>query len=140
MPWSIACLRPTSAKPAPSVPRSRSVVKPAIERPLGLDDGAGGAQRERLVQHLIVPQGLVVGVQEEVRMALDHAGHQRCAGKVDGPRAGGRGEVRADRGDPVAVDEHLPALVRLRVDAVEHARGAEEERIGGRGRGEAQRG
>jgi hypothetical protein len=30
MPWSIACLMPTSAKPAPSVPRSRAVVKPAI--------------------------------------------------------------------------------------------------------------
>ena len=111
-----------------------------IERALGLDDGAGGAQRERLVQHLIVPQGLVVGMQEQVRMALDHSGHQRSAGEVDRARAGGRGQVRADRGNPVAVDQHRPALVRLRIDAVEHPRGAEEDRIGGRGRGEAQRG
>ena len=46
-----------------------------IERALGVDDRARGAQRERLVQHLIVPQGLVVGMEEEVRMALDHPGH-----------------------------------------------------------------
>ena len=29
IPESIACFNPTSAKPAPSVPRSRAVVKPA---------------------------------------------------------------------------------------------------------------
>ena len=100
-----------------------------IERPLGLDDRAGGAQRERLVQHLIVPQGLVVGVEEEVRMALDHAGHQGRAGQVDDPGAGGRGEVGPGRGDPVAVDQHRPAFVRARIDAVEHPRGAEEDRF-----------
>jgi hypothetical protein len=37
----------------------------------------------------------------------------------------------------VAVDEDLPACVRARVDAVEHLRGAEEERFGGRRRGMA---
>lgn len=30
IPWLIACLMPTSAYPAPSVPRSRVVVMPAI--------------------------------------------------------------------------------------------------------------
>ena len=82
-----------------------------IERALGLDDGAGGAQRERLVQHLIVPQGLIVGMQEQVRMALDHAGHEGRARKVDRSSAGRRGEVRTGGGDVVAVDEDRPAFV-----------------------------
>ena len=85
------------------------------QRASALDDGARGAQRERLVKHLIVPQGLVVRVEEEVRMALDHSGHQRRAGKIDHARAGGRGEVRAGGGDAVAVDQHRPAFVGLRV-------------------------
>ena len=70
-----------------------------LERSLGLDDGAGGAQRERLVQHLIVPQRLVVGVEEEVRMALDHAGHQGGAGQVDrfARRRARRGSARRRR-------------------------------------------
>ena len=37
------------------------------------------------------PTRLVVGMEEEVRMALDHPRHQGHAGKVDGARAGGGG-------------------------------------------------
>ena len=109
-----------------------------LERLVGVDHGAGGAQRERLVQHLIVPLGLVVRVEEEVRMALDHAGHQGRARKVDRARAGGSGEVRADRRDPVALDQHRPAFMRCRIDPVEHPRGAEEEGVGERRRGRAE--
>ena len=61
-----------------------------------------------------------------------HAGHQRGAGKVDHPGTGGCGHVRAQCRDPVAIDEDLPACVRARIDAVEHLRGAEEERVGRR--------
>ena len=61
-----------------------------IERALGVDDRAGGAERERLVKHLIVPQRLIVGVQEEVRVALDHARASascRGAGRLARPRS-----------------------------------------------------
>ena len=96
-------------------------MKPASSVALALRDGARGAQRERLVQHLIVPARLVIGVQEQMAVPLDHPGHQRVAGQVDHLRAGGGGQVRADRGDPVALDQHLPAGMDLAVDAVEHA-------------------
>ena len=65
-----------------------------------------------------------------------HAGHQRGAGKVDHPGTGGCGHVRAHCRDLVAIDEDLPACVRAWIDAVEHLRGAEEERVGGRWRGD----
>ena len=90
-----------------------------------MDDRPGGAQRQRLVQHLIVPQRLVIGMEEEVRMALDHARDQGLAGQVDDPGAGRRGDVRPDGLDLVALDQHRPALVRLRIHPVEDARGAE---------------
>jgi hypothetical protein len=80
----MACFKPTSAKPAPFGAEVALGRETSLQRPLGLDDGARGAQRQRLVEHLIVPQGLVVWVEEEVRVALDQAGHQGCAGKVDG--------------------------------------------------------
>ena len=47
-------------------------------------------QRERLVQHLVVPGGLVVGVQQQVRMALDQARHRAscpAAPRARRPRA-----------------------------------------------------
>ena len=70
-------------------------------------------------------------------MALDHARHERRPGQVDDLGAGGRGDVRTDCGDLVPFDQHRPAFVRLRVDAVEHARRAEEESVGqGRSGGE----
>jgi hypothetical protein len=37
-----------------------------LQGPFGMHDGAGGADRQRLVKHLIVPKRLVVRVQEEV--------------------------------------------------------------------------
>jgi hypothetical protein len=38
-----------------------------------MDDRARGPKGERFVKDLIVPQGLVIGVEEKVGMALDHA-------------------------------------------------------------------
>ena len=62
---------------------------------------AGDAERERLVQHLIVPRRLVVRMQQQVRVPLDEPGQQRRAGQVDRRRAGGCADVgrRADGGD-----------------------------------------
>ena len=105
------------------------MVKPASSVRSRLDDRPGGAQRERLVQHLIVPQGLVVGVEEEVRMALDHSREQGRAGQIDDLGAGRCGEVGPGCGDAVALDQHRPAGVRARIDAVEDPGGAEEDRF-----------
>ena len=110
-----------------------------FERAARMDDGACGAERERLMQDLIVPERLVVRVQEEVRVPLDHAGHEGGAGQLDGAGARGGREVRPRRSDLVALYEYRPAFVRLRVHAVEHASGVEEEGVGERRNGGKQR-
>ena len=100
----------------------------------GLRHRPGGAQGGRFAQHLVVPARLVIGVKEQVRMALDHARHQGHAGQVDHPRARRRCHVRARRLDPFPTHQHRPAVVRMRVDAVEDAGGAEQDRLLGQGR------
>ena len=81
---------------------------------------SGRAQCEAFVRHLIVPRSFVVSVQQDVRMTLDHSGHQRGSGQIDR-----RGARRIDTGrrarglNPFALDYDHPTFVhRL---AVEHA-------------------
>jgi hypothetical protein len=96
---------------------------------LGARHRARSAQRKRLVQHLIVPAGLVIRMEEQVSVPLDHPRHQRLAGQVDDLGVGGRGQVRPDRGDAVALDQNLPAGMRLAVHPVEYARGLQQHRL-----------
>ena len=81
-------------------------------------DRAYGAQRDGLVQHLIVPARLVVRMQEEMAVTFDQAWNQRRLGKVDLAHRGG-GDVVAHSDDAVTLDDHAPAGVRR--GAVEHA-------------------
>ena len=75
-------------------------------------DGARGAQSEALMQDLVVPGGLVVGMQHDVRMALDQARHQRGAGQLDGLGAGGIDAGGGPRGfDAVAGHTHGPTFM-----------------------------
>ena len=104
-----------------------------VERLARMHHGAGGAYRQWLVQHLIVPLGLVARTEEQVRMALDQARREGFAGQLNHPGARRNAEVRAGRRDPVALDQHRPALVRLRVHPVEDAGGAEQVGVGERG-------
>ena len=53
---------------------------------------------------------------------------------------GGTDSAGPHRRDPLALDQHLPARMRLGVGAVEHLRGAEQDRLRHRGGGEAERG
>ena len=92
-----------------------------------MDDRPCGAESEWLVEDLIVPQGLVVWVEEEMRVALDHAWHDGRAGKVDDASSGRTREVRSDCGDTVAVYEDAPSFVHG--CAVKDASGAEEKRV-----------
>ena len=91
-----------------------------------MDRGAGRAERQRLLEHLVVPGGLVVGVEEEVGVALDQPGQKCGAGQLDPPGAvRDRHRVGGPRGgDPLAVDDDHPAVVdRL---AVEHPVGDQD--------------
>ena len=95
-------------------------------------DAAGDAQRQRLAQHLVVPARLVVGMQQQVRVSLDQAGHQRRAlsAMVRAPGGSGDRGGRTSRLDALAADHHDPAGVRRL--AVEHAIGLQDERRGRR--------
>lgn len=62
-------------------------------------------------------------------MALDHARDERGAGQIDNPGASRSGDVRADSGDLVAVDENAPAGMRSGIHAVKDLGGAEEDRV-----------
>src|SRR5262245_20953135 len=90
--------------------------------------GAGGSQRESLVHHLIVPGSFVVGVQQNVRMALDESGHERGSGEVDHVRTRSI-DVWASGFDAVAADAYRPPFVHC--FAVKNASGLEH----GSGRG-----
>jgi hypothetical protein len=91
------------------------------------------AKRQRLVQHLVVPRGLVVRMQKQMRMALDHPGHQRRSFEVDACAASGQREgIRKASGrDPVAANQHGPPLVH--VESVEDPIGEQQSRGGGVG-------
>jgi hypothetical protein len=78
-------------------------------------------------------------MEEEVRMALDHPGHEGRAGQFDDASACWRSDIGTGRNDAVAVDEHRPAFVGLRVHSIEHTRGLQQDRLRERGRSEGER-
>jgi hypothetical protein len=109
-----------------------------VERALGVDHGARGPECQRLVQDLVVPLGLIVRVQKQMRVAFDHAGDKGGARKLDHLRSRRSNDVETGRDNPVALYDDLPAGMRVRVHAVEHLRGFEHDRAvrlrgGGRG-------
>ena len=64
-------------------------------------------------------------------MALDHSRNEGLTGQVDHSCAGRHCDIRPGRNDLVAINQHRPAFVRTRIDAVEYLRGLEEDRFGG---------
>ena len=92
---------------------------------------AADAQGQRLLQDLVIPQGLVVRVEQDVRVQVDEAREQGHARQVDRrglPRATLTSPAWPDRLDPIAADDDGPAVVRLGVDPVEHPRRLEHDR------------
>ena len=57
-------------------------------------------QRQRLLEHLVVPGRLVIGVQQHVRVGVDQPRQQRRAGQVD--RAGARRATLTSPAGPTA--------------------------------------
>ena len=69
-----------SAEPAPSVPMSRSAVKPAHQIVLGGAHREDGALRHGFFDGL---QILSAGMQKQVHVRVDETGHQRRVAEVD---------------------------------------------------------
>ena len=97
MPWSIARLE-THVRVARALGAEIALGGEAGEqRGARVIHGARGAQRQRLVQHLVVPAGLVVRMQEEMAVAFDESRQQRRASEIDAARIRGRGDGAARR-------------------------------------------
>jgi len=88
------------------------------------------------MENLVIPRSFVVGMEEQVRVAFDHAGHHGFAGQVDYCCISGCWERGTDRFDFVTADQDGPTFVGLGIDAIEDARGLQKVcRICGRRRG-----
>jgi hypothetical protein len=94
------------------------------QRSAGAHRGADRAQRQRLVQHLIVPAGFIVGMKEQMTVSLDHSRGQRVARQVDDLCVRWYREMRAHSCDPLTVDQHVPPYMRDGIDPVENLRRA----------------
>ncbi len=81
------------------------------------------------MEDLVVPGGFVVGMEEEVGVAFDHAGEQGFAGQVDYCRVSRCWDGGADCFDFVAADQDGPTFVGLGIDAIEDPGGF--QKIGG---------
>ena len=103
---------------------------PGAERRRRVRHRAGDAEAERLLQHLVVPQRLVVGMQEEMRVPLDEPGNgaSYLAASIRSRRPAPRPGLGADGGDRVPLDQHHPAALRRVGDAVPHRVGHQERR------------
>ena len=113
--------------------------EPGHERGLCMVDRPGNAKRLGFVKHLVIPLSFIVRMEEEVRMCLDHTGHQGRVGQLYRRRVGGRADraARPDRGDLRATHQHSPAIVRLRGGAVPDSRRHQERGRDRRGIGAA---
>ena len=96
------------------------------ERGAQVVDGARGAQSEALMQDLVVPDGLVVSMQENVRMALDEAWHQGGARQLDDFGAGGV-DAGGRAGSFDAIPGHPDGPARVHGLPVEHARRLQQQ-------------
>ena len=103
-PWLMASRTAVSAEPAPSVPMSRSAVKPAIRSALA----ACSASMVR--QGTDSSDGLQVfraGMQEEMHVRVDEAGEQRDVAEVDDGCVRRMVDGCADGADALALDENF---------------------------------
>ena len=66
-----------------------------LQRRPGMGHRLGHAEADRFPQHLGVPQGLVVGMEKQMRVALDEAGDERRPGERDPLGAGGHADWSA---------------------------------------------
>src|SRR5205814_5950059 len=92
-------------------------------------------ERQRFVEHLVVPGSFVVRMEQHVRMRVDQSRHQCRARKIDRRRAGWRADLTTGAGgdDAVAGHEYRPAGMWRVLHTVPYA--VWDEQCGGRWNG-----
>jgi hypothetical protein len=101
-----------SAEPAPSVPMSRSAVKPAIRSAFAASHGEDGPLRHGFLDGL---QIFRAGMQEQVHVRVDQARQQGAVAQIDDFGGWRMGDRRAHLDDAFASDQHLAGLSILPV-------------------------
>ena len=96
--------------------------EPCQERVTGVHDGAGGAEREWLLQHLLVPERFVVRVQEQVRVRVDEPRQHRHVRQVDRQRIRWAGRWRRSARPPRSRSLAPGRPTPVELGAVEHRR------------------
>ncbi len=102
----------------------------------GHEVGGGGAGGDESALGDAFFDGLEVfgtGVEEEVDVGVDEAGHEGAVAEVDDLGTGGVGDVRGDLGDAVAGDEDLGGGDEAAGGDVEHVGGAQDDDLPGFG-------
>ena len=107
-----------SAEPAPSVPMSRSAMKPAIRSALA-------ASVARIVRFgtdsSTVCRSFGPGVQEQMHVRVDESRQKSDVAKIDNLRSGGTVCLRANFYDAFVLDQHTTRADDLSTRDVEHA-------------------
>jgi hypothetical protein len=76
--------------------------------------GARDSESEALVFHLIIPGSFAIGMQQDMGMPFDKAGHEGERSKIDDGRSwGGHPGGRADAIDPITFHKNGPTLLKL---------------------------
>jgi hypothetical protein len=96
----------------------------------------------RFLEHLVVPRGLVVRMQEHVRVQVDEARQQGGAGQFDALRVGRRADRggRADGRDLAVAHQHRPTGIRGVAVGGPHAVGEQQPGAAGRSGGRRREG
>ena len=93
--------------------------------------GPADAQAERLLEDLILPGRLVVGVEQDVGVGVDQAGQEPGVAEVD--HFGGlplQLVRRSDLRDPVAFDQHRHAVARGVGVSIDQVRRLDQDALG----------
>ena len=69
------------------------------------------------------------GMEEEMHVGVDQAGHQRRVAQIDGLRSGGMGDGRAGGNDLLSFDQDLPGGKHAAAFDIEQARGMENDGV-----------
>ena len=95
-----------------------------------MDHRRNRAISHRLLQHLIIPQRFIIGVQKNMRVDVAQSGKQSRTWQLKGPRVSRSAHLsaRSNGDDFLAGDQHLPPFVNIAIHRVEHSRWREQQR------------
>ena len=127
-PWSIASRTAESAEPAPSVPMSRSAVKPAIRSALA---ARVAAMTRCGTDSMTVCRSSAPGWRKRWCVGVDETGHEGRVSQVDRFRSRRMVDRRSSRHDLLPLDQNLSGGEDAALLNIEQASSVEYHRVRG---------